>query len=125
MARVRTDGILPWYAVPKYRAADERELANNIYGDLGSGTEQAVARWRRQAFDNDLRWVDHVLRNNVDLGEDEPRAQPRRQTSDAEKAYALWGREQEREANEAAQQDIRQRWHDFYLESSIFERKRR
>jgi hypothetical protein len=91
---------------------------------LGSGTEQAVARWRRQAFDNDLRYVDHVLRTGAGVPDAEPRAQPRRQTSDAEKAYALWGREQEREANEAAQQDIRQRWHDFYMESSIFERRR-
>jgi hypothetical protein len=124
MARVRTDGILPWYAVPKYRAADERELANNIYGDLGSGTEQAVARWRRQAFDNDLRWVDHVLRNNVDLGEDEPRAQPRRQTSDEQKAFALWGRQQELEANAAARESAIQGWLDYYRASSIFQRRR-
>jgi hypothetical protein len=124
MARI-DNGILPWYVVPKYRAADERELANNIYGDLGSRTEQAIARWRRQAFDNDLRYLDHVLRNNVDVGDAEPRAQPRRQTSDAEKAYALWGREQEREANEAAQQDIRQRYIDCYRAHSIFERAAR
>jgi hypothetical protein len=125
MARISDRGLVPWYAHPKYRAADERELANNIYGDLGSGTEQAVARWRRQAFDNDLRWVDHVLRNNVDVPDDEPRTEPPRRSSDAEIAYRLWGREQEREANEAAQQDIRQRWHDFYMESSIFQRKGR
>jgi hypothetical protein len=126
MARISDRGLVPWYAHPKYRAADERELANNIYGDLGSGDEQAVAHWRRAAFDRDLRYIDHVLRTGADVPEDEPRAEPpRRQTTDAQKAYALWGREQEREANEAAQQDIRQRWHDFYMESSIFERKRR
>ena len=125
MARVRTDGILPWYAVPKYRAADERELANNIYGDLGSGTEQAVARWRRQAFDNDLRYVDHVLRTGADVPEDEPRSQPRRQTSDEQKAFALWGRQQELEANAAARESAIQGWLDYYRASSIFERKRR
>jgi hypothetical protein len=125
MARISTVGIVPWYAHPKYRAADERELASNVYPDLAAPHEQAIGYWRRQAFSDDLEWVDHVLRNNVDLGEDEPPVQPRRQTTDAQKAYALWGREQEREAEAAAKQDVRQRWHDFYMESSIFERKRR
>jgi hypothetical protein len=92
---------------------------------LGSRTEQAVARWRRQAFDNDLRYVDHVLRTGADVPDDEAPAQPRRQTTDAEKAYALWGREQEREANAAAQQDAIQGWLDYHRASSIFERKRR
>jgi hypothetical protein len=125
MARISTVGLVPWYAHPKYRAADERELANNIYGDLGSGDEQAVARWRRQAFNNDLRYIDHVLRTGADVVDDAPRAeQPRRQTSDEQKAFAIWGRQAEQEANEAAREDVRQRWHDFYMESSIFQRRR-
>ena len=125
MARISTVGLVPWYAHPKYRAADERELANNIYGDLGSGTEQAIARWRRQAFDNDLRYVDHVLRTGADVPEDEPRSQPRRQTSDEQKAFALWGRQMRQEADAAAREDVRQAWLDYYRESSIFQRKAR
>jgi hypothetical protein len=92
---------------------------------LAAPNDLAVADWRRGAFDGDLKWVDHVLRTGVDVPEDKPRAQPPRRSTDAAKAYALWGREQEREANETAKQDIRQRWHDFYMESSIFQRKGR
>jgi hypothetical protein len=125
MARISTVGIVPWYAHPRYRAADERELANNIYGDLGSGTEQAVARWRRAAFDKDLRYIDHVLRTGADVPDDEPRSQPRRQTSDEQKAFALWGRQMQQEASEAAREDAIQGWVDYYRASSIFERKRR
>src|SRR6516165_6754018 len=99
MARISDRGLVPWYAHPKYRAADERELANNIYGDLGSGTEQAVARWRRAAFNDDLKYLDAVLRGDADVPDDEPRVQPRGQTSDEQKAFALWGRQQELEAN--------------------------
>jgi len=57
--------------------------------------------------------------------EDEPRSQPRRQTSDEQKAFALWGRQMQQEADAAAREDVRQAWLDYYRESSIFQRKAR
>jgi len=108
MARVRTNGIVPHYHHPRYKSAPG-EIASRVYPHLAEETDLAVARWRRQAFDNDLRYVDHVLRSGVDVGE-EPPVQPRRQLTDA--AYALWGREQEREANEVARQEVAQRLYE-------------
>ena len=124
MARISDRGLVPHSHHPRYKSAPG-EIASRIYPDLAAPDDLAVARWRRQAFNNDLRYVDHVLRNGVDVGDEQLPTQPRRQSTDAQKAYALWGRQMQQEANEAAQQDIRQRWHDFYMESSIFERKRR
>ena len=123
MARARDDGIV-WYHHPKYRSESQKEIAANIYPDLAR-KDHAVSQVRHQLYRRELEYVDHVLRNNVDVSEDEPRAEPPRRSSDAEIAYRMWGREQEREADAAAREDVRQRWHDFYMESSIFERKRR
>jgi hypothetical protein len=123
MARARDDGIV-WYHHPKYRSASVKEIAANIYPDLAR-KDHAASQVRHQLYRRELEYVDHVLRTNVDVPDDEPRTQPPRRSTDAEIAYRLWGREQEREANEAAQQDIRQRWIDCYRENSIFERKRR
>jgi hypothetical protein len=124
MARIRTDGVVAHYHHPRYKSAPG-EIAARVYPDLAEPNDLAVADWRRQAFSNDLEWADRVVRGEADVREDQPLPQPRRQTSDAQKAYALWGREQEREADAAAREDIRQRWHDFYMESSIFQRKAR
>jgi len=124
MARVRTVGIIPSHFHPRYRSAPG-EIAARMFPDLATPNDLAIADWRRQAFNSDLVWADRVVRGDADVVDDEPRAQPRRRSSDAEIAYRLWGREQEREAREAAQEDVRQRWHDFYMESSIFQRKGR
>jgi hypothetical protein len=97
-----------------------------MFPDLAQENDLAVADWRRQAFNNDLVWADRVVRGDADVVDDEPRAEPsRRQSTDAEKAYALWGREQEREACAAAREDAIQGWVDYHRASSIFERKRR
>ena len=124
MARIRTDGVVAHYHHPRYKSASG-EIASRVYPDLAEPNDLAIADWRRQAFDSDLRWVDHVLRNNVAVPDDEPRTQPPRRSSDPEIAYRMWGREQEREANEVAREDIRQAWLDYYRASSIFQRKAR
>jgi hypothetical protein len=93
-----------------------------MFPDLAAPNDLAIADWRRQAFSNDLKWADRVVRGDADVVDDEPRTQPVRQSTDA--AFALWGRQMQQEANEAARQDIRQAWQDYYM-SSIFERKGR
>jgi hypothetical protein len=93
MAKLDPPGAIPWYVAScyRYRAADERELANNIYGDLGSEDEQAVARWRRQASDRDVHYLNHVLRTG-DVPE-EPPAQLRPRTTLGDLARAIYSDE--------------------------------
>jgi hypothetical protein len=90
---------------------------------LAAPNDLAIADWRRGAFDRDLRFVDHVLCNNVDVGDDAPRAAPRRPSTDA--AYALWGREQQHEANEVARQEVAQRLYEQQMKHWGFRRKDR
>jgi hypothetical protein len=96
-----------------------------MYPDLAESNDLAVADWRRQAFNNDERYVDHVLRTGADVPEDEPRTQPPRRSTDPEIAYRVWGRQMQQEADAAAREDIRQGWIDYYRASSIFRRKAR
>jgi hypothetical protein len=123
MARARDDGIV-WYHHPKYRSAPG-EIANAMYPAHAPANAEAAARSRRAAFNNELRYIDRVVRGDADVPEDEPPAQPSRRSSDPEIAYRMWGREQEREASEVAREDFRQGWIDYHRASSIFERKRR
>jgi hypothetical protein len=114
MAKV-IEGVA-WYHHPRYRAKDEKELARNIYGADGA---EAEARRRRAMFDRDVRYLNHVLRTG-DVPEDAP-APARRQTTDA--AFALWGRQQQAEANEAARQELAQRLYEQNMKHWGFTRK--
>jgi hypothetical protein len=96
-----------------------------MFPDLATPNDLAIADWRRQAFNSDLVWADRVVRGDADVPEDELPVQPRRQTTDEQKAFALWGRQMQQEPNEAAREDAIQGWLDYFRASSIFERKRR
>ena len=87
MARVRTVGIIPSHFHPRYRSAPG-EIAARMFPDLAQENDLAVADWRRQAFNNDLRYVDHVLRNGV--VPEEPPAPPRPRTTQADLARAIY-----------------------------------
>ena len=91
MAQVFDKGVVPFYARPKYKAANERELAGNIFPDLAAPDAQANARARRQAFDRDVHYLNHVLRNGV--VPEEPPAQPRPRTTQADLARAIYSDE--------------------------------
>ena len=115
MAKV-IEGVA-WYHHPRYRAKDEKELAQNIYSHLTLDGSRAASA-RRQAFDRDVRYLNDALRNGLP---DEPPAQPRRQSTDA--AFALWGRQQQAEANETARQEMAQRLYEQNMKHWGFTRK--
>ena len=99
IAQVFDKGVVPFYARPKYKAANERELAGNIFPDLAAPDAQANARARRQAFDRDVHYLNHLLRNGV--VPDEPPAQPRPRTTQEDLARCIYSdlvQEQEFEA---------------------------
>jgi len=98
MAQVFDKGVVPFYARPKYNAANERELAGNIYPDLAAPDAQANARARRQAFDRDVKYLNDALRNGLP---DELPAQPRPRTTQEDLARCIYSdlvQEQEFEA---------------------------
>jgi hypothetical protein len=119
MAKLDPVGSIPWYVAScyRYRARSESEIARNVYGADGAET----AAWaRRQRFDAEVRQLNRVLQTGLP---DEPPAQPRRPSTDA--AYALWGRQQQVEANEAARQEMAQRLYEQNMKHWGFVRKGR
>ena len=125
MAQVFDKGVVPFYARPKYKAANERELAGNIYPDLAAPDAQANARARRQAFDRDVRYLNDALRNGLP---DEPPAQPRPRTTQedlARRIYADHVREQQREAEVADWDAAREAFYELHMRAIGFERARR
>ena len=90
MARARDDGI-PWYVAAcfRYRAADQTEIARNVYSHLTLDGSRAASA-RRQAFDRDVRYLNDALRNGLP---DEPPAQPRLRTTQADLARAIYSDE--------------------------------
>jgi len=65
-------------------------LAGNIYPDLAAPDAQANARARRQAFDRDVKYLNDALRNGLP---EEPPAQPRPRTTQADLARAIYSDE--------------------------------
>ena len=90
MARARDDGI-PWYVAAcfRYRAADQTEIARNVYSHLTLDGSRAASA-RRQAFDRDVRYLNDALRNGLP---EEPPAQPRPRTTQADLARAIYSDE--------------------------------
>ena len=90
MARISDRGLVPHYHHPRYKSAPG-EIAARMFPDLAQENDLAVADWRRQAFNNDLRYVDHVLRNGV--VPEEPPAPLRPRTTQADLARAIYSDE--------------------------------
>ena len=124
MAQVFDKGVVPFYARPKYKAANERELAGNIYPDLAAPDAQANARARRQAFDRDVKYLNDALRNGLP---DELPAQPRPRTTQEDLARCIYSdlvQEQQFEANEVARQEVAQRLYEQQMKHWSFTRKK-
>jgi hypothetical protein len=90
MARARDDGI-PWYAVRALEKSARLGGAANIYSHLSTDADLAAAQARRDEFARDMRYLRHCMAQGV--SEDEPPAQPRPRTTQADLARAIYSDE--------------------------------
>jgi hypothetical protein len=122
MARI-SDAEIPWYVVRALEKSARLGGAADIYSDLASPQQLADTRARRNQFAADMRSLRRAIAQGV--SEDEPSPAPRRQTSDQQKAYALWGRQQQAEAEADAWDAAREAFRDVHMHAIGFERTRR
>ena len=88
MAKLDPAGAVPWFVAAcfRYRPADQTEIARNVYSHLTLDGSRAASA-RRQAFDRDVRYLNDALRNGLP---EEPPAQPRPRTTQADLARAIY-----------------------------------